>query len=169
MQQILPSVIDSMYRLNRDAHLPPRGMRGYSITGVASVNYLASAHEEPLNDPLWTLGMCPHRSSSLRDSMDLSFAFPGLDGRKGLIIRPTKQYIWLWKGAINVHGGICSTKTKDAVENPKTAYKHLTMGLYQKQKPLNFGHRFLKKPRNAEVFYANLNRQNEPNALSWMV
>lgn len=145
-------------------------MRGYSITGGATRNYLAAVHEEPTSDPLWTICYCMTRTYALKDEQDFAFGWPGLHGGKGLILKPTRKFIWLWKGAVHAHGGVFAEHTREALESKEgTTYEHLTIAMYQKQGPLDYGHRYLTgAPTQADVHLEKLDRQYEKHALSWM-
>ncbi|KAF8314088.1 hypothetical protein DL93DRAFT_2080595 [Clavulina sp. PMI_390] len=168
---LLPSLIGNWYQLNRDAHLPPRGMRGFSVAGDATMNYVMPARRESPDDGLWRIGMCVRRSKPLSDQQDFSFAFPGLHGGRGLIVKPTSQYIWLWKGAVNTYGTISGMNAKEeTTDSKKSEREHLTISMHQSRKMLDFGHRYLAtSPCEATAYHDNLDLQNNPNALSWMV
>ena len=166
---IMPIFMRAMYDAAKAAGLPPRGTRGFSITGAAALNYMAALHIEPIGDPLWTLGMLFWRSESLRGTSDFGFAFPGLHNGKGLVIRPSKQYLWFWKGAVNVHGGVYSKNTLEAISSKDSEHQHVTAALYQKTRPLNHGHHYLQgPPRNFAMFTKNLAMQNNRYAMAWM-
>ncbi|KAF8297835.1 hypothetical protein DL93DRAFT_2091403 [Clavulina sp. PMI_390] len=75
----------------------------------------------------------------------------------------------MWKGAVHVHGGLFSHKTAIAIEKPEENLFHMTMGMYQKEKPLNYGHRYLcQDPREAKIYYRDLNSQYGKYVLGWM-
>lgn len=165
---MFPSFIEGIYQMAKAAGLPPRGSRAFSITGAVTLNYLSALHEEPLGDPLWTLGIVLWRSLSLRHSPDFGFAFPGLHGGRGLIIRPSKSYLWFWKGGVNVHGGLLSKHTAEAVKNKMGAHQHITAAMYLKERPLNYGHRYLQgPPKDLKMYTRRLDMQNQKFGLGW--
>lgn len=167
----LPSLIDDIYQRNRAAHLPPRGIRGFSITGAATRNYVAAVHEEPMTDPLWTLCLCVYRSPALANEQDHAFGWPGLHGGRGLLMKPTRRFAWAWKGAASPHGGIFGKHTAEGLKNKQDpTYEHLTIAMYQKQGPLNYGHRYLSgPPAEPTVRITELDKQHEKYSMSWMM
>jgi hypothetical protein len=169
---VLPDLVNDIFLRSAGAGLPPRGSRAFSISGAATINYIAAQHIEPLTDPLWTIGICLFRSATLSQN-DFAFGFAGLNGGKGLIIKPSRphrQYSWMWKGAVNAHGGVVSTRTFEAAEDKNTDLSHTTMALYQKRQPLNYGHRYLRDtPEKARVFTEDLDKQNGKHELNWIM
>lgn len=167
--QVLPTLVKGMFDKARRAGLPPRGRRNFSITAGIVHNFMAPLHEEMINDPLWTTAGCLDRDPSFAPS-DFGFAHPGLDGGRGVIMRGSKRYAWGWKGALNVHAGIVSKKTVEAIEEGEGLEGgYLAVALYQKVQPLNFGHRFLRgPPTDFRVWTRNLNMQNSRHALPWV-
>jgi hypothetical protein len=169
---VLPDVIEDIFLRSAIAGLPPRGTRAFSISGAAAINYIAAQHVEPLTDPLWTVGMCLLRSIALGQK-NYAFAFAGLHSGRGLVIKPSshhRPYTWLWKGAVNAHGGVVSTETFKASEDKNTNLFHTTIALYQKHQPLNYGHRYLRgTPEKAKVFTQDLNKQNGRYELGWII
>lgn len=168
---VLPDVMNDIFLRSAEAGLPPRGSRAFSISGAATMNYIAVQHVEPLTDPIYTVGMNLRRNTSLGRN-DFAFGFAGLHNGRGLIIKPSRNhrpYIWLWKGAVNAHGGVVSTKTFHGAEDNDTNLSHITLALYQKRQPLNYGHRYLRDtPERAQVFTDDIDKQNGRYELGWI-
>lgn len=169
LRTIFPKLIDGMYETAKSAGLPPRGRRCICITAGTTFNFMAAQHEENTNDPIWTLGGCFQRATIFTPS-DFSFAHPGLHGGRGVIMRGSRRYLWMWKGSVNVHGGVVSKKTVGTVENNDPLDDcYLAIAAYQKRQPLNFGHRYLRgPPTDSKVWCKNVNMQNSRHALGWM-
>jgi hypothetical protein len=169
VRMVFPLVIDTMFHQAKEAGLPPRGRRCVCLTAGTTHLFMATLHEEDLNDPTWTMAACFQRASTFQPS-DFGFAHPGLDGGRGLVMQGSERYLWAWKGSMNVHAGVVSKNTAEAVESGHGTYNsYLTTAVYQKRQPLNFGHRYLRgPPTDARVWLRRVEMQNSRHSSSWM-
>lgn len=143
IQGAIPGIIkNNREQSTRVARLPPRGFRGYSTTGAATIAYCAPQHVECATDPDWTMGICFNSGAAGRGAYN--FALGCADGGRGLIAESKTGTVLIWQGKVTMHGTTVDD-TSFAIDEGN-AEPPIGIGLYLKSRAINMGQRLAQAP-----------------------
>ncbi|KZO95860.1 hypothetical protein CALVIDRAFT_564513 [Calocera viscosa TUFC12733] len=133
IEGVFPGMVEEERRRTHEADCPPRGVHGIAATAAACSGYTSPQHTEVAGDPRFSFGITLHRPASCPDFM-YNFAFPSLNGGKGLIAENIEGTVHLWRSEVYQHGTAISPITPPNSITPDM--QTIGMAIYQKQSTL---------------------------------